>query len=252
MSEITQTISELSTPPSRSDPTTFDDRADQFLSELPELQSEVNTWAGQANTVADEINTAAAATASAKTAAESARDAAAASASATLYNSGAPYVAPDTVIASDGIAYRCLSSVSISGIDPTSDDGTNWINACAQRFDELRSYDGGGAAVYNAGIKQAADDTTSGTVAIDFSAASAGKVTATGNITLSFSNWPAGVAAGYILDCVNFGAYTITLPAGTITEDGLSLEWTTGLDRVLIYKDAADVFSVVTIALDLK
>jgi microcystin-dependent protein len=56
MSSITQTISELSTPPSRTDPTNFDNRADQFLSELPDLVSEINAWAGEVNAVIVQVS----------------------------------------------------------------------------------------------------------------------------------------------------------------------------------------------------
>lgn len=49
MSEITQDISPLPTPPSTSDPTNFDTRGDTFLGVLPDLVTEINTWADEAN-----------------------------------------------------------------------------------------------------------------------------------------------------------------------------------------------------------
>ena len=52
---ITQSITVLPTPPSRADPDNFDSRADAFLSALPTMQTQMNTWAGQANTTAAEI-----------------------------------------------------------------------------------------------------------------------------------------------------------------------------------------------------
>ena len=53
---ISQTITALPTPPSRSDPTNFDTRADAFLGALPTLATEVNTWAGQANSTASTVS----------------------------------------------------------------------------------------------------------------------------------------------------------------------------------------------------
>ena len=52
---ITQTITVLSTPPSRADPENFDTRADAFLGALPTMQTQMNTWAGQANQTALDI-----------------------------------------------------------------------------------------------------------------------------------------------------------------------------------------------------
>lgn len=72
---ISQTITSLSTPPSRSDPTNFDARADAFLGALPTLATEINTWAGQANSTATTVN-------SDKSSAESSATAAAGSAAA--------------------------------------------------------------------------------------------------------------------------------------------------------------------------
>lgn len=57
MTTITQTISTLDPVPSRDDPDNFDVEADQFLGKLPQLRTELNTFAGQVNTVAAEVNT---------------------------------------------------------------------------------------------------------------------------------------------------------------------------------------------------
>lgn len=58
---ITRNISSLPTPPSRSDPVNFNDRADEFLGALPGLQAEINDWTSQANALAGEVNAQAAA-----------------------------------------------------------------------------------------------------------------------------------------------------------------------------------------------
>lgn len=54
---ITQRLSEIPTPPSRSDPANFDERADEFLGHFPTLQQELNTVIDQTNQTQDEINT---------------------------------------------------------------------------------------------------------------------------------------------------------------------------------------------------
>ena len=69
---ITKTITALPTPPSRSDPTNFDTRADAFLGALPTLATEINTWAGQANSTASTVNSDKLAAQTAKTNAETA------------------------------------------------------------------------------------------------------------------------------------------------------------------------------------
>lgn len=50
------------------------------------------------------------------------------------------------------------------------------------------------------------------TQTLNYSSAKHFKVTATGNHTIAFSNWPASGTAVILLDLVNGGAYTVTLP----------------------------------------
>jgi hypothetical protein len=125
MTTITQQIDPLSTPPSRSDPTNFDERADQFLSELPTATEQINTLASQMNDVAQEMNESAANAISAQAGAEAARDLAISAASATVYDESVSYSFPDTVICVDGNAYRCLGD-GITGVDPMTDGGDKW------------------------------------------------------------------------------------------------------------------------------
>jgi hypothetical protein len=54
---ITQTISSIGTPPSISDPATFESRADNVLNNgLPTLVTQLNTFAGQANSLESNVN----------------------------------------------------------------------------------------------------------------------------------------------------------------------------------------------------
>lgn len=56
------------------------------------------------------------------------------------------------------------------------------------------------------------------TVTFDYTAGSKQKVTATGNHTFAFSNWPPTGNEGYMcVDFINYGAYTITPPTVTWT-----------------------------------
>lgn len=53
----------------------------------------------------------------------------------------------------------------------------------------------------------------SGTVTVTVSSAGNQRITATGNITLAITGWPAsGTFSKLQLDCVNFGGKTITFP----------------------------------------
>jgi hypothetical protein len=56
---ITQVIDAITTTPDIADPDNFEDEANTLLvEELPDLQAQLNTWAGQANTLAASINAA--------------------------------------------------------------------------------------------------------------------------------------------------------------------------------------------------
>lgn len=110
-------ISVLSTPPSRSDPGTFDDRADTFLGELPGWGAELNTMGEEMNDLATEVSDDAAMAAAA-------RDAAIAAVDATEWNSGTSYVTGNTVYAADGHSYRALAA-SV-GKNPPDNIGTYW------------------------------------------------------------------------------------------------------------------------------
>jgi len=67
------------------------------------------------------------------------------------------------------------------------------------------------------------------------------KITATGNIAIA-ATFDAGKFQSMILECVNFGAYTITWPAGIKWPGGTAPTMSaSGTDHVLIYQDTANV-----------
>ena len=153
---ITQNITNLPTPPQRTDPANFDSRADAFMASLDDLASEINTWAGQTNGVADEVEANAVSSESsmddaeiAQAAAEAASQTALSAASetkelvqsavqnmtdalsaiedATVYAGGTTYGGGDVVFDSTD-SYRLYTSQqgSNTGNLPSSDDGTWW------------------------------------------------------------------------------------------------------------------------------
>jgi len=122
---INQDISNLPTPPNRSDsPSDFSDKADSFLGALPTLQTQLNTYADEANATAAQVN-------------EQFELAAAGAAivDASAWESGTTYGKFDAAIGSDGNTYRSLVD-SNTGNDPVADDGTNWIALTSSLSDE--------------------------------------------------------------------------------------------------------------------
>jgi len=120
-------ITALPTPPSRQDPTTFNDRADAFLGALPQFQTEANAL--QVDVNAKQV-TASAAAVSASTSATNAlasENAAAATSnvvkwvSGTTYANGANVFSPITYY-----TYRRITASGSGTTDPSA-DFTNWV-----------------------------------------------------------------------------------------------------------------------------
>jgi len=132
---ITTTITTLSTPPSRSDPTNFVSRADTFLGELPDWGDEVNAVGGEINSTATAVNVSASAAAAsavaadaAKVQAEQAVVAATAVSGATKWVSGTSYAEGDVAWSpANGQNYRRKSPGGVSTTDPSADP-TGWYS----------------------------------------------------------------------------------------------------------------------------
>jgi len=91
-----------------------------------------------------------------------------------------------------------------------------------------------------------------GTHPLDYSLGDMQQVTVTGDITLAFSNFPSGKVASMIVDFVNAGAYTFTYPVGTIFATKAEPPYTeTGVDRVLVIKDATNTYGIFVIGKDI-
>lgn len=119
---ITQAITPFTEPlPDRDNdtPQEFSDNVDEFLSHINDNVEEINAWTAETNNLAAELNAAVAL-------AESYRDEAQASQNATAYSAIGTYDYPDTVIGSDGHAYRCLGT-DVSGDDPVGSVTGDWV-----------------------------------------------------------------------------------------------------------------------------
>ena len=126
-------ISNLPTPPSRQEPSTFSVRADAFLGALPDFGTEVNAAGDYIDAKGIEVDasaataaTSASAAATSATNAAAAQTAAEAAADATLWVSGTGYVVGDVVYSpSTYFTYRS-KAIQTSTTDPAS-DATNWV-----------------------------------------------------------------------------------------------------------------------------
>lgn len=103
-------------------------------------------------------------------------------------------------------------------------DGTKWLTV-SKRIKE---------GTY---AQEADASPSSGTVTCDMSLGSYRKITAGGNFTLDFTP-PSGKVAAYVVECVNFGAHTVTLTGIDQTPAGDALEFTSsGTDLLVAVAD---------------
>ena len=101
--------------------------------------------------------------------------------------------------------------------------------------------------------RQIADGTLgTGTHTFNYANGDMQQLTATGSITLAFSNFVAGQVCTMIFDAINFGAHTITHPGGMLFVAGTSPTYTAaGTDRLIVIKDKDDVYTLTVIGQDL-
>lgn len=111
-------ISALPTPPSRQDPTNFNDRADAFLGALPQFQTE-------ANTLQDDVNAKQIAAASSATNAAASELAAANTAGATIWVSGTTYAIGANRFSPINFRTYRRKTAGAGTTDPST-DATNW------------------------------------------------------------------------------------------------------------------------------
>jgi len=137
---ITKKITQPPEAPQRSDPSTFADRADNFVKWLETFASDLNTWASQCNSTASTINTKATECKTYRDQTKNFRDEAFALYNVSPYDPEKSYSYPDCVVGSDGHIYRCLGT-NIVGDDPVTSSTGNWVRITANvdEIDDLRS-----------------------------------------------------------------------------------------------------------------
>lgn len=195
MTTITQTISPLSTPPSTNDPATFDTRADTFLGELPDLATEINTWAGQANTVAGEVNQNRIDAQAASTAAISATNAAA-------WVSGQTYQAGATVYSPiNALSYRANTTTS-GTTDPSA--SADWTvisgNVSTTGTQTLSNKTLQGGVINDGYTEEVYSIPSSTTPALSPTNGSIQTWTLTGNSTPTAGTWASGQSMTLMVD----------------------------------------------------
>jgi hypothetical protein len=150
---------------------------------------------------------------------------------ATVYHSGAFWV-----LATD------LADVTAS--EPTSAN-TDWLRTIPE---VLR-----GNTLAESKYNQIADaSVATGTHTFDYSLGDMQEVTITGDITIAFSNFPTGELATFIIDAINWGAFTVLYPAGIVFAGKTAPSYTSaGRDRLLVIKDKDEVYSLFIIGKDI-
>ena len=98
-------LTDLPTPPQRTDPDNFASRADAFVDALDDFVTEMNTTITELNTITSGLDQAS---------------------TIAAWNSSTTYNFPDVVAGSDGHSYRCIDT-GVLNQDPTTDDGTYWL-----------------------------------------------------------------------------------------------------------------------------
>ena len=118
-------------------------------------------------------------------------------------------------------------------------DGADWGGAATSNLDMA------GYSILKSTYTQIADASLgTGTHTFNYAAGDMQQLTATADITIAFSNFTAGKVCTMIIDAVNWGAWTITKPAGMLFSDAEEPGMTAvGTDRVVVIKDKDDVYS---------
>lgn len=168
--------------------------------------------------------------------------------------SGTTYSALDIVSYSGGSWIALRESV---GVTPVA--GADWaINASQGAAGTLShvvddttpqlggNLDANGKTFDTSSYRQIADASiASGTHTFAYASGDMQQLTATGSCTIAFSGMPTGKAAAFIVDAINWGAHTITLPSGMLFDAATAPTFTAaGTDKLAILKDKDEVFSM--------
>jgi hypothetical protein len=200
------TLSQLSTPPSKSNPANFAERADTFLGELPVLQTEMNEAIIEMNKITAGLDN------TEPTAA---------------YNPATTYNFPDVVACTDGHTYRCIDT-GVVGVNPIGDTTNKWVMVgyipVSVNWDNLNAVGTIGATV---SLACNFYDTHTFTC---------------GNATTAITLTSFAIGRTITLIITNGGSSTITWPTGTKWPNGTAPTLTTsGTDRIVMQRVTSTV-----------
>jgi len=128
---ITKQITQPPEAPQRSDPSTFADRADNFVKWLQQFGNDLVEWTDQLNQTQNEINEAEDTVKEYRDQTEAFRDEASAVSGIEPYDNSKTYNYPNCVVGSDGHTYRCLGT-NVSGDNPVGSTTGNWKRITAE------------------------------------------------------------------------------------------------------------------------
>lgn len=250
------------------DRTTFTNSANALVAALPTMVSEINTTTTNIDNAATQVEEDANQASADASRAENAAEAAEQASNVTAWASGSDYVQGNVVYSLvNFLTYRAKVNITNSTTDPSA-DSTNWVRLgytldtddspsliADLDFDnnDIRNARLGtdlncqGGAFQQSAYRQIDDISIStGTYAFDYSNGDVQKVTATGDFTLSFSNFPTGKVVFANIEAVDWGSHTVTFPTGVRFIDGTAPEFTTdGTDELIIKKDDDEVYSII-------
>lgn len=108
--------------------------------------------------------------------------------------------------------------------------------------------------IVQSSYNQASDASVgTGTHDIDFADGDMHQVLLTADCVISFSNFVVGKVCTLMIDAINWGAFNVTWPVGTVFEGGTPPELTAaGRDRLLLIKNKDEEYSIAVMMLDIS
>lgn len=204
---ITKVMPSSPAAPSRSDRATFAARGDAMMAHIEDLPDDENELVTQINATVAGMNTAVDDVEADKTAAETAADNATSAANAYVWSDGGSsraFSVGETMIWTNGFAYRCLTATS-AGESPETHPA-KWRNLHPGVYD----------------IKD--HGTVTANTDIDVEESFVHKITVNADISFTFSNFPSGKHVTIVLILTDSGDRTITWPSAVKWADGAEPE----------------------------
>lgn len=171
-----------------------------------------------------------------------------------LYNENVSYVVGNLMVFTDGAIYRCVDG-TVAGETPVTDpDKWDFTGKLSSDLSPQMNgaLDCNENTFNSSSFRQIADTSLgTGTHTFDFSDGDREQLTATGDITIAFDNFPVGKECTFRIDAINWGDWTITLPGGMIGAGSAFPEFTSsGTDMLIVEKDKDEVYGIYVIGPD--